>query len=453
MIVAVIALVSGHGSLMIPTSRNAFDRGVPGFSYDGRSLETPCTCADKGTGSAQGIPGGHCPKGRGAQCATGDNGKNARKEGGGGQPCLWWSQGCSIGCPYCLTDPKHPDNNGTIPTKPITGNEPHADKAGFRKTYCAAPTTKAVLPKEYWTMNTHAVPFADNDSYQFNPWRAPGQAPVIDPCGQAGGKYKQTPVGGDSVFVSVNVAGKAYAMGALGSEVLPPTPEKDVTTWKVGSTPRVAWGMRYNHGGGYQYRLCPAEKMPCSEKEFQKIPLDFVRSSHAIMWNNGTLYPIKGMFVDGSVCPVVPAGSTWARNPIPRIHTDNVGMAYVGNCKQTHGEFPAQDDYCSPHKDDCQQFPTPCPDLEGVAAGEMGKWYKSNGVNESDVPDRNTHEGACSGDWTLGMISDEVVIPKDLQPGKYVLSWRWDAEETAQVWQNCADVRIAPADEDVEAPN
>lgn len=51
------------------------------------------------------------------------------------------------------------------------------------------------------------------------------------------------------------------------------------------------------------------------------------------------------------------------------------------------------------------------------------------------------------------MISDEVVIPKDLQPGKYVLSWRWDAEETAQVWQNCADVRIAPADEDVEAPN
>lgn len=63
----------------------------------------------------------------------------------------------------------------------------------------------------------------------------------------------------------------------------------------------------------------------------------------------------------------------------------------------------------------------------------MGDWYKSNGVNESDVPDHNTHEGACSGDWTLGMISDEVVIPKDIAPGKYVLSWRWDCEETAQV--------------------
>ena len=28
--------------------RNAFDRVAPGFSYDGESLWTPCTCADKG---------------------------------------------------------------------------------------------------------------------------------------------------------------------------------------------------------------------------------------------------------------------------------------------------------------------------------------------------------------------------------------------------------------------
>ena len=85
-------------------------------------------------------------------------------------------------------------------------------------------------------------------SYQYNPWRAPGSAPVIDPCGQAGGKYKQTPVGGDSVFRTVTVDGKAYNMGDLGSKVLPETDPKDVTTWKAGSTPRVAWGMRYNHG-------------------------------------------------------------------------------------------------------------------------------------------------------------------------------------------------------------
>ena len=50
------------------------------------------------------------------------------------------------------------------------------------------------------------------------------------------------------------------------------------------------------------------------------------------MWNNGSLHPLPGKFVDDSVCAVVPAGSTWARNPVPRIHTDNIGMAWIGAC-------------------------------------------------------------------------------------------------------------------------
>ena len=66
--------------------------------------------------------------------------------------------------------------------------------------------------------------------------------------------------------------------------------------------------------------------MPCTEADFQQMPLDFVKDAHAIMFNNGSLYPIKGKFVDDSVCPVVPKGSTWARNPVPRIHT--------GKCKE-----------------------------------------------------------------------------------------------------------------------
>ena len=74
--------------------------------------------------------------------------------------------------------------------------------------------------------------------------------------------------------------------------------------------------------------------MPCTEQDFQEMPLDFVRGSQAIMWNNGTQYPIPhaAKYVDDSVCDVVPKGSTWARNPIPRIHTDNIGMAFVGKC-------------------------------------------------------------------------------------------------------------------------
>ena len=91
-------------------------------------------------------------------------------------------------------------------------------------------------------------------------------------------------------------------------------------------------------------------------------------------------------------------GSTWARNPVPRIHTDNIGMAFVGGCwgqngppgevctrnKQTktkkvivskmHLQLcaamvapqvcrQAGAPWC-PDKEDCSNFPTPCPDID-----------------------------------------------------------------------------------------
>ena len=105
----------------------------------------------------------------------------------------------------------------------------------------------------YWTMNMHAEDGAEDDSYQYNPWRAPGHAPVVDPCGQAGGKYKQTPMGGASMFGTVVVptahGNITLTMGDMGSKVLPPSDPSTVPKWKAGSTPRVAWGMRFNHGG------------------------------------------------------------------------------------------------------------------------------------------------------------------------------------------------------------
>ena len=93
----------------------------------------------------------------------------------------------------------------------------------------------------------------------------------------------------------------------------------------------------------------------------------------AIMWNNGTLYPIPhaAKYVDDSVCAVVPKGSTWARNPVPRIHTDTLGMAFQGKCappQKIGGKY----------KEDCQQFPTPCPKLEHATPANkmMGEWCK-----------------------------------------------------------------------------
>merc|ERR1719384_734570 len=39
-------------------------------------------------------------------------------------------------------------------------------------------------------------------------------------------------------------------------------------------------------------------------------------------------------------------------------------------------------------------------------------------------------------------IVDQVIVPKDLDVGDYLLSWRWDCEQSHQIWQNCADIRI-----------
>lgn len=93
-------------------------------------------------------------------------------------------------------------------------------------------------------MNLAAVEGSVNDSYRFNPWRAPGYAPVVDACGQAGGKYKQTPIGGDSTYTTTVHA----TMGDFGTKVLPKGPA--AATWVRGTQVQVTWGMRYNHGGG-----------------------------------------------------------------------------------------------------------------------------------------------------------------------------------------------------------
>ena len=39
-------------------------------------------------------------------------------------------------------------------------------------------------------------------------------------------------------------------------------------------------------------------------------------------------------------------------------------------------------------------------------------------------------------------IVDALRLPASLKTGHWVLGWRWDCEETAQVWMACADVTI-----------
>ena len=39
-------------------------------------------------------------------------------------------------------------------------------------------------------------------------------------------------------------------------------------------------------------------------------------------------------------------------------------------------------------------------------------------------------------------MTDKLEVPSDIPAGDYSLSWRWDCEETPQVWNSCADIQV-----------
>ena len=75
------------------------------------------------------------------------------------------------------------------------------------------------------------------------------------------------------------------------------------------------------------------------------------------------------------------------------------------------------------------QFPEPAPGISG--------W----GGSTLPYPNLWPNPSADKVNWKWS-VADKVAVPRDLKPGNYLLSWRWDSEESTQVWQNCADVTL-----------
>jgi hypothetical protein len=233
---ASLAAVHGHASLIMPPTRNSIDAETSEWS-DGKHPNTgtiePYNC--------------RCTNGT-SDCSN-------------GQSCFWFSQGCTIGCPSC-------DANGA--RYPSFDHCPGSPKP---------PPT--YLNKKYWTANHNATPGSHEDIFQFNPWRAPGHAPVADACGMAGG----SPV---EVFNAGAFNATRFAkQGDLGTRVLAPRPSG--TVWKRGSVVTTRWQQTAAHGGGYQYRLCPASE-PLTEACFQKTVLEFANpQKHRAVFANSSL--------------------------------------------------------------------------------------------------------------------------------------------------------------------
>ena len=55
--------------------------------------------------------------------------------------------------------------------------------------------------------------------------------------------------------------------------------------WVAGSVVEVGWTVQANHGGGYQYRLCPAHQN-LTEECFQRTPLPFT-DLQSFRWADG----------------------------------------------------------------------------------------------------------------------------------------------------------------------
>merc|ERR1712242_381780 len=81
----------------------------------------------------------------------------------------------------------------------------------------------------------------------------------------------------------------------------------------------------------------------------------------------------------------------------------------------------------------------------------MGLWGHGprNGCAYNPMPPAERAE--YYGEMMDFRIVDMVKIPESIPLGEYVLSFRWDCEESSQIWTQCADVKIT-ASETTPAP-
>eukprot|EP00947_MAST-08B_sp_MAST-8B-sp1_P003259 g3259.t1 len=341
--------------------------------------------------------------------------------------CFWFSQGCTIGCPSC------------------TGYH-----ARDQVDTCGRGMEPKVCDPRLRTYNKGAECGSKQDIYRWNPWRAPGTAPVFDSCGRAGGGYVSSAVGpGAAMFTNTS----HNKQGDYGSKVLPRGPSQ--ATWKAGSEVETMWGLRANHGGGFQWRLCPVDD-ELTEACFARRPLPFV-GRQAIQYANGTRMPIhsKYAFANGSVAAITADGElpppdhpTWALNPLP----DNTQQGSIGAGNRTEFPSPCPEDHHVPGNNDDKNDKNDQHDEhdehdehDGGDGDENDDENDDGGVINKGSRTLRTHwdGGLCSGERPFQVsVVDVLRIPVDTPPGDYVLGWRWDVEETAQVWSSCSDITI-----------
>ncbi len=390
---------------------------------------------------------------------------------------FWFTQGTNIGCkaptgkavcdrdhPCCdtsgmeptLTDPNHL----TYPIESIPEGK-EATLAEQAKANGASLRVAGKLLAEEDESDFKAADWEDNllhmdvgtitdpnkSPMALNPWMAPGYAPVQDPCGVLGGwdfdnarDYIAGPGHGFELYrkgvngpmndfmpdANLTIPAGTYGTDMLRMEVNRKMQEAqgkpyelapEANVWKAGDEAEVSYFIAANHGGGYQYRLCKLEKLmdgTMDEACFQENPLEFAGDSTWFQAGSDAASRVAFDAVDvndGNSKGVMPKGSTWRKNPLPACAGASGGSTLRGS-----KEFAC----------DKPQF-TPIPYKDGA-------WGYGIGEPTEDSPALNSTLADFS-------IIDKVKVP-DVDDGNYVVQWRWDSEQTPQVWTQCSIVKI-----------
>jgi len=280
----------------------------------------------------------------------------------------------------------------------ICPNEPHNCVVPYPGCSCMWHMNYTFIEKQtLFDPKLRTYLHAESPTYVLkHPWLAPGSAHIDSPCGVGGGNINGcngecTQQGG-------------YPKGPKAEEFFSTRSDYKTTTWLRGSVEEVAWGISANHGGGYSYRLCKVPEqgiVGVTEDCFQKTPLKFAGDKQWVQYGEDekNRFEFEAVRTD---LGTTPKGSQWTKNPIPA-------------CNGLSGGYFATEPFCPQGT----QYPSPRKDLSGFGTNVF----------------RNLTGFQFS-------IVDKVFVPTALGSGDYVLSFRWDCEQTPQVWNTCASIRL-----------
>lgn len=309
-----------------------------------------------------------------------------------------------------------------------------------------APT----LPHEMRSYNTGTRTGESNDWSATMPWRAPGTASVQGSgCGVMGGNKVPLPNGGEFHLPGIPQGMDGILLPKLHEPVL----------WERGSVQEVAFGITANHGGGYSWRLCPADG-EVTEECFQQHVLRFAGDTQYIQHDNQTFQYNKMVKLPRFPMPLHkttrgthPAGSEWARVPIPGCRLcdqSTCGKGLMPNLTETFeippafngGHGPSERHYGGLKWFEQQSCAQSCSGLNITACppGMVQFPEPLNGISGFTMTEPPV--GRVGFPYS---VVDNVKVPDTYASGDYLLSWRWDCEQSHQIWQNCADVRITDA--------